>query len=254
MGSRLGVLNTTAKHSKMMSTSSSNLVLAATAVLAAALVLAPQPSTALKSNLCKNTTVNNHLNCAAAPNQYKCAVFYKDVPRKDNPSQTRLGWIGGLPDALRKVKVQKSAEIRATFGNVKPGSFWFKDDDPAKCDRKAAESRCYIAMDNPATRPLDSCEVNIINEEGDLTLGDLLCQNMKDSGWIPESQTEVKNQIISFYYSVCAKKPLWQPIPKGDNEFLEASEPLCCKAEGEKFRFYRCNGAPYEKSDKCAAA
>jgi len=233
-------------------TTSSTLVLAAAAILAAVLIV-PQPSNALKNNLCKNTKVNNHLDCAAAPKQYKCAVFYKDIPRKDNPSIKRLAWIGGLPDALRKVKVQKSAEIRATFGNVKPASFWFKDDDPAKCDRKAAESRCYIAMDNPATRPLDSCEVNIINEEGDLTLGDLLCQNMKDSGWIPESQQRVENQVISFYYSVCAKKPLWQPIPNGDNGFLESSEPLCCQAEGDKFRFYRCNGEKYDKSEKCVA-
>merc|ERR1719320_1266050 len=110
------------------------MILAAAA--AVILVVVIPSSNGLENNLCKNTKVNNHLDCAAAPKQYKCAVFYKDIPRKDNPSIKRLAWIGGLPDALRKVKVQKSAEIRATFGNVKPASFWFKDDDPAKCDRR----------------------------------------------------------------------------------------------------------------------
>jgi len=226
----------------------------AAVILAAAILVVIIPLTEAQrgeNNLCKNTTVLNHLKCAAAQGQYKCGVFYKDVPRKDNPSKTRLAWIGGLPDAMRKVKVQKSAKIRATFGNLEPGSFWFKDDDTAACLRETASSRCYVAMDNPATRPLDSCEVNILNEEGDLTLGDLLCQNMKDSGWIPQSQQSIDNQVVGFYYSVCNKRPLWQPITKDGVQNLEASEPLCCRDVDGKFRFKRWSGAPFDTSDKC---
>jgi len=238
----------TAAAKMMMRTSGAMILAAAAAVI---LVVVIPSSNGLENNLCKNTTVNNHLKCAAAPGQYKCAVFYKDIPRKDNPSQNRLGWIGGLPDALRKKKVQESAEIRATFGNVAPESFWFKKDDPAKCKVEAASSRCYIAMDNPATRPLDSCELNILNEEGDLTLGDLLCQNMKDSNWIPKDQQSIDNQIVGFYYSVCAKRPLWRPVTGDNGVHLVASEPLCCQDVGGKFRFKRCNGAPFATSDTC---
>ena len=62
--------------------------------------------------------------------QYKCAVFYENLPKRTDSSQTRkLSWIGGLPDALRKTKVQKSAEIRATFGNLKPSNFIYKKDE-----------------------------------------------------------------------------------------------------------------------------
>jgi len=231
------------------------------AILATAILVVIIPATQGQSNLCKTTTILDHNKCAAAQGQYKCAVFYKDVPRKNDPSKKRLAWIGGLPDALRKVKVQKSPEIRATFGNVKPQSFWFSKEnekDLVECTdvaktRETASSRCYVAMDNPATRPLDSCEVNILNEEGDLTLGDLLCQNIKDSGWIPQAQQSIDNQIIGFYYSVCNKsgeRRAWRPISAGDKN-LEASEPLCCHDVDGKFRFKRCSGEPYDSSDKC---
>jgi len=229
---------------------SSALVLAV-AVFAAVMIV-PQPSEAQRgnSNLCKNTTVRNHKACSAIAGQYKCAVFYTNLPRRTDPSKTRqLAWIGGLPDALRKKKVQESEEIRATFGNLKAEGFWFNKEDPNFCDKGTSESRCYVAMQNPATRPLDSCEVNIINEEGDLTLGDMLCQNLIKSGWYANNQRETKDMTISFQYSHCGNP--WQQITDGAGNNLVMSEKLCCRAVGDKYRFYRCDGSAFKGSNTC---
>ena len=98
----------------------------------------------------------------ASSGQYKCAVFYENLPKRTDSSQTRkLSWIGGLPDALRKTKVQKSAEIRATFGNLKPSSFWFDTEDTnGYCKEDAASSRCYVAV-----RTLPSAHVNNVHNQ-----------------------------------------------------------------------------------------
>jgi len=233
----------------MTSVYSSALVLAL-AVFAAVLLI-PQPSEAAVSNLCKNTTVRNHDACGAIQGQYKCAVFYSKLPRRTDPSKVRkLAWIGGLPDALRKKAVIESEEIRASFGNLKAEGFWMdKSDTKTFCDQDTAESRCYVAMTNPATRPLDSCEKNIINEEGDLTLGDMLCQNLIKSGWIaPSNPRETKDMTISFQYSFCNSG--WKPITDGTSP-LVMKEKLCCKTKGDKYRFYRCDGSGFKESNTC---
>ena len=108
-------------------------------------------------------------------------------------------------------------------------------------------------MQNPATRPLDSCEVNIINADGDLTLGDMLCQNLIDSGWVKDTKTELRDLTIGFQFSYCGKT--WQPITDDASNpnapKMTASEPLCCKDKAGKYRFERCNKQPFKTSDSC---
>ena len=36
--------------------------------------------------------------CEAGPNQYKCGVFFENLPGKEE----KLSWIGGLPDIFKK--------------------------------------------------------------------------------------------------------------------------------------------------------
>jgi len=222
-------------------------VLFLTLVLAAVLTEAQRGD---GSNLCTSNKERNQNRCKALPGQYKCSAMYKDLPRRDGKG-VRNAWIGGLPDALRKEAVQKSDEIRATFGNLKPNSFWTWDEKNF-CDEKTAEARCYVAMQNTASRKLDDCEVNIINEEGDLTLGDLLCQNLVDSGWIKDSSVEIKDMTISMQFSYCGKGAPWKQITDGAGNPLNSSERLCCKPDGKKSRFYRCDGSAYDSSAKCA--
>jgi len=227
---------------------SSLVALAATMV--AVLLVNVQPSEAASSNLCKNTSVINHDACKAFTTQYKCAVFYTDL--ETDSGNRPLSWIGGLPDALAKPAVQNSPEIKATFGNLQRKNFWHSkgQDLDVFCGEETAEARCYVAMQQTSERPLDSCEVNIINEEGDLTLGDLLCENLVDSGWISESNRKtIEGQVVSFYYSVCGGS--WNQIT-GDGKKLTMNEPLCCKVNSEdKYRFYRCDGSSFDSSDKC---
>jgi len=225
-------------------------VIALAATMVAVLLVNVEPSEAAGSNLCKNTSVVNHDACKAFTTQYKCAVFYTDL-KTDNEVRP-LSWIGGLPDALAKPAVNNSAEIRATFGNLQRKNFWHSKGQELStfCKPETAEARCYVAMQQTAERPLDSCEVNIINEEGDLTLGDLLCENLVDSGWISQSNRyDLKNQIVSFQYSVCGTS--WAQIT-GDGKPLLMKEPLCCKVNSkDKYRFYRCDGSSFDSSAKC---
>merc|ERR1719427_42756 len=131
-------------------------VLFLTLVLAAALIQAQKGT---DSNLCLSNSERNHNRCRAKVGQYKCAVMYKDLPRRDGKG-VRNAWIGGLPDALRKKAVNQgpnSAEIKKTFGDLKPKSFWTWD-EKNYCDDATAEARCYVAMLNPASRKMDECE------------------------------------------------------------------------------------------------
>jgi len=226
-------------------------VIALAAAMVAVLLLNVEPSEAATSNLCKNTSVENHEACKAFNNQYKCAVFYTNL-KTDNEVRP-LSWIGGLPDALAKPAVNNSVEIRKTFGNLKRKNFWLAADQDSEqfCKDETAEARCFVAMQNTADRKLDTCEKNIINEEGDLTLGDLLCENLVDSGWISKANRyDLKNQIVTFQYSVCTKG--WKQIT-GDGADLVLKEPLCCKVnpKNDKYRFYRCDGSKFDSSNKC---
>merc|ERR1711973_11016 len=251
MGSRHRVLSSS-RHSKTIMTKAVffSSVIALAAGMVALLLLNVEPSEAATSNLCKNTSVVNHDACKAFSTQYKCAVFYTDL--ETDSGNRPLSWIGGLPDALAKPAVNNSAEIRATFGNLQRKNFWLakNQDQETFCQSETAEARCYVAMQETADRPLDSCEVNIINEEGYLTLGDLLCENLVDSGWISEgNRYDLQNQVISFYYSVCKKG--WKQIT-GDGKALVMKEPLCCKVDSnDKYRYYRCDGSSFDSSSKC---
>merc|ERR1712038_1818563 len=106
-------------------------------------------------------------------------------------------------------------------------------------------------MINPSERLLDECDVNIINNEGDLTLGDLLCQNMWDSNWLDKTESkqfELKDIELGFMYSHCDSK--WKEITDTVQP-LRAKEKLCCRPENGKYRFFRCDGSPYLRSDTC---
>jgi len=212
-----------------------------------------------KSNLPIGRPIRDPKNCRSSLGQYKCAVFYKDLPRKrDRNSKKPLSWIGGLPDALRKEAVKNNPDVRATFGNLEPRNFWYKkSEEQTYCTDLLANSRCYVAMQDPAERKLDECEVNIINDLGDETLGDLLCDNLISGGWVDKSyaqKNDINNIDFGFYYSACGGP--WKAVSYEENGKkinLEGKEKLCCTWKNNKYMYKRCDGSPFDTSAKCKA-
>ena len=127
-------------------------------------------------------------------------------------------------------------------------------------------------MIDPSTRALDECAANIFNEKGKQTIGDSLCQNLKDINLVTPanaekvrvmeasstlSQTCFSNDLIRFqirdinvgmYYSYCGSD--WEKV-ESEGLALALSEPLCCQSQGDGFKFVRCNGEPFKKSSEC---
>lgn len=97
--------------------------------------------------------------CEADLEQYKCGVFFLDLPGRD-----RLSWIGALPDIFKKrvkwsflLKIQgsekslsfqsvaQSPEIRATLAGAKPESFILTPDQCSD-NNKLSNARCFTIV------------------------------------------------------------------------------------------------------------
>ena len=119
-------------------------------------------------------------------NQYKCGVFLENLI-----SASPITWLGALPDALAKVgylllqwtlyvsnfvvQVDSQADIDEILGaGITPASF-----ENFNCDATAANARCYTTMSKFKSDPLDSCEKNLVNTKSSQTIGDYLCQQVR---------------------------------------------------------------------------
>ena len=80
--------------------------------------------------------------------QYKCGVFYKNLAGRVDPNGNfePLTFIGALPDVLNKPKIQNSAEIRETFGDLKKKQFRIQDECEEGEGELIGNARCYAAV------------------------------------------------------------------------------------------------------------
>lgn len=78
--------------------------------------------------------------CESSANQYKCGVFFLDLPGKES-----LSWIGALPDIFKKRSVAQSPEIRATLAGAKPESFVLTADQCTE-NNKLSNARCFTIV------------------------------------------------------------------------------------------------------------
>jgi len=193
--------------------------------------------------------------CISHSSQYKCGVFYKNLPGRVDPNGNSepLTWIGALPDVLNKPKIQNSDEIRETFGNLKKKQFRIK----SVCDEHNGEivgnARCYAAMSKASKIHLDECTKTIVNVDGQQTLGDVLCDDIDffyENGYFntPNAPDTLLDIEITFQYSVCGGP--WTQVANNEtlsdgtftSDPLEAPEKLCCQRNGSgKLRFRRCD-------------
>jgi len=168
--------------------------------------------------------------CRAAPNTYKCGVFFEDLT-----SRKPITWLGALPDALKKVKKDDYQEILGE--NITPESF-----KNFNCDTTAANARCYTTLQKFKNERLDSCEKNLVNTKAGGTVGDYLCGQVRrwlknDADFKANGRDNIK---IPFYYSSCGED--WTPISSDGNN-LYTDEELCCTSDG---LFRRCDGSAFE--------
>lgn len=205
--------------------------------------------------------------CISSPKQYKCGVFYKNLPGRVDPNGNfePLTFIGSLPDALNKKKIQNSAEIRETFGDLKKKNFLIPD----ACEESrvfgngkgntVANSRCYIAMIKASKIKFDECTKTIVNEDGRETIGDVLCDTIDDRyaggyfGIGASAPDSIDNIEITFQYSQCLGP--WTQVANNEtvngniittSTPLNAPEKLCCQRDGSgKLRFRRCDGTSF---------
>merc|ERR1712168_1665299 len=192
------------------------------AVLVALMVaVAVNQVSAAESNLCtarkadfpRNRPIRFPKNCLSVQGQYKCGVFYKDLPRLTDKTKTKpLSWIGGLPDALRKEAVKSNPAVRETFGNLKPSNFIYKKNETENfCSETLANSRCYVAMIDPA-------------EFG-------FYYSACGTPWKAINYVDDKT---------------------GVKKNLEGAEKLCCQWKNDKYMFKRCDGNSFKPSSSCS--
>jgi len=219
-----------------------------------------------EGQLCKGSSYRDVTKCISVhlddASQFKCAIMYEDLPLAQNPEKTRaLTWLGALPDALRRdsIKNSEDPELKASFGNIEAKSFWWRQGSYAskaefekeRCNSDHANAKCYAAMIDPAVKNLDTCAVNILNEEGKQTFGDSLCQNLYDNKFITPEMGNIENIKVGMQYSYCGSR--WEKV-ESEGEQLTLKEPLCCKpddSDSTKYRFFRCDGSSYQTSDAC---
>ena len=73
------------------------------------------------------------------------------------------------------VQVDSQADIDEILGaGITPASF-----ENFNCDATAANARCYTTMSKFKSDPLDSCEKNLVNTKSSQTIGDYLCQQVR---------------------------------------------------------------------------
>jgi len=198
--------------------------------------------------------------CVSHKFQYKCGVFYKNLPDRMNPDGKfePLTFIGSFPDVLNKPKIQNSQEFRTYFGDLKRKQFRIKSicKETSDIANKVADERCYAAMSKTRMIWLDLCTNTYGTEDGSQTIGDLLCDNIDtlyENGYFKkdEAPDSVDDIDISFQYSACGKP--WTQVmnntklPNGieTSAPLLAPEKLCCRRAGGKLRFRRCAGTAF---------
>jgi len=196
--------------------------------------------------------------CTSNKAQYKCGVFYKNLAGRVDPNGNfePLTFIGALPDVLNKPKIQNSAEIRETFGDLKKKQFRIQDECEEGEGELIGNARCYAAMSKASKIKLDECTKTIVNEDGRETIGDVLCETIDErytagyfsSTTAPDSIDDIE---IGFQYSQCGGP--WTQVANNEvvngvktSTPLEAPEKLCCQRDGSgKLRFRRCDGSPF---------
>ena len=87
------------------------------------------------------TRDRNNPRCLSTSSQYKCGVFFVDLPGRTN----QLGWLGALPDVFRKPSVKASLEVKASLAGASPESFDLTDEQCQGVD-KLANSRCFTIV------------------------------------------------------------------------------------------------------------
>jgi len=197
--------------------------------------------------------------CISHGFQYKCGVFYKNLPGRVDPegNPEDLTWIGALPDVLNKPKIQNSDEIRETFGNLKKKQFRIKKVCEGDNGPTVGNARCYAAMSKTSKMKLDQCTKTFVTEDGKETIGDVLCSTIDtfyENGYFDDNTKpdELNDVEISFQYSVCGGP--WTQVANNEtlsngevsSSPLEAPEKLCCKRDDAgKLRFNRCDGGSF---------
>eukprot|EP00095_Tigriopus_kingsejongensis_P002095 maker-scaffold244_size240795-snap-gene-1.33 protein:Tk02095 transcript:maker-scaffold244_size240795-snap-gene-1.33-mRNA-1 annotation:"---NA---" len=176
--------------------------------------------------------------CRAKRNQFKCGAFFVNLSGQTE----RLRWLGALPDFLYKSSAHSSPKLKASFHNMKKQNFRVKE---GECTDSMANEKCFDLMEDIARTRLDSCAPNILNEKGDRTLGDILCQ--RAMFYVP-AQHFHSFEKVGFYHSACAGN--WTQTLDSKERPLLLKEELCCKYENDKGWFFRCDGSEFQK--ECA--
>lgn len=196
------------------------------------------PDTSIADNFCRRETGK----CEAAGNQYKCGVFFLNLPNQKFP----IRMLSNMPDVLSRPAVANSEEIRETFGefkNVKPKSFRFSQNSLAeRCSQdRIYNARCSVIMDKVSNTPLDSCTKTIFNDQGRDTIGNILCKHAFSFAGVLDPSYRIK---IGYHYSLCESD--WTPIISDLNTGAQKEhfEELCCNFADGKPTFQRCDGTP----------
>jgi len=194
-----------------------------------------------KQQFCPRASEENP-RCISKSEQYKCGAFFLNLPGRDN-----LTWISALPDVFRKVNLRKNPEIKETLGGATPRSFNISPDDCTE-EHKLANARCFATMLKLRSEPFNSCAKNVINEGGEDTVGNVMCNMITE--FYSEDDIPVWQQMVAalnrgikigFYHSECGSD--WVPTgnPQGP---LRAPKRLCCIKDPESGKFLQvsCRG------------
>ena len=103
---------------------------------------------------------------------------------------------------------------------------------------------------------MDECTKTIVNQAGDQTIGDILCEKIDfyyDRGdFVTTAKPDsVRDIELSFRYSACGGH--WTQIANNrtlsdgstTSDPLEAPEKLCCQRNDGKLKFVRCDGSDF---------
>lgn len=208
-------------------------------------------------NFCKSNTF-----------QYKCGAFIKNLPGRVDVTGTEiigdsLTWIMALPDILRKTSVRNNPAILDTFGYLEEDDFRFKGQrERAKCEDgrgpTVGNARCFAALHTSSKFYMDDCAFSTINEQGNVTVGDYICNRIDffydrgDFGNKPKPDS-IKDIELSYRYSICGGE--WTEVannytsPDGtitSSTTLQSPEKLCCQRNDDGIlKFKRCDGSDF---------
>jgi len=84
-----------------------------------------------------------------------------------------------LPDAFTELDLEENPEIKETLGGLTTRSFDISPDDCSP-EHKIANARCFAAMLKLRSDSFDSCAKNVINQNGNDTVGNIMCTTITD--------------------------------------------------------------------------